>query len=847
MQAPNTSVAYDGTRKPDDNQQPRTNGGDQLQSHVDNRSAWPSNVPSSSFFQQNIGFSTTNTGFHKQRNNYNGFGQPKQSRQQNFVDKHEHLPEIIRTIECNHRVLICMRGAPGSGKSYLAHAIVDRTMNGNYADHIFTTDDFFVNARTNQYRFDRSRLSEAHEWNQANVAKRAANGWSPIIVDNTSMKLWEMVPYFREAVKHGYLIRILEPNTPWRIAVGKLAQRNTHGVDQEQIARMLSNYEPGTVQDVLRSMQIFNYDNPEPKLRNRPDIVEVPRSVYHQRHERQSRFLPKDQRSERYFNQTERSQGFRSAAADVEGVSTTLQELEPFEQEWQPFEQETESFWGTEANQATEQTSTPKPQRKPANETTITNMYKILQDRQPNVPPIATETPASESLKRHKKFCRNENQAFQEMRQICSNIPVAPLWDLFEKCNGDGDWTMDIILNERESMGIETLNTQEEIDRDNFTCDCDRVTAGTSSEQSALAIAAAATESLKSRMMPAQPVRRKQQMGESEHEVRRQVNELFVIPDKHYSQHTRKIRDIRYGAAGATSTTVAADDIDEASGGAENDDGQEESDDIIEMDLGIELVCQLDQQFGSSGFQHEQLQALKTTVFMPKTLGQQLYAIWVESLYNQLEEQRQQSIKDDEEFAKVLHKQEQAVEKVAPPPLSTIKPPLADIADIEIAWETYNTNANEWKRTSPEDLATKLTKDKLFEIFPNVERQQLLHVFSAYSNNFRETVDFFKEELKFDVDNKMLTNGQQLLDHVRLEAETVRNFWNIFFGNSRKSTIFFKIIFDIFKLFEIFLCSDSSIRNGSNKVSFAPHSRKDETGQIGRRGSKACCTQRLRD
>lgn len=772
MQASNS--AFDGDHEPDTGQQRQTNGADQTPAPPppDTRSAWPPTMAFASCLQQGSGFNTTNTGYHKHRpaHHHNGFGQPKQPRQQNFVDRHELLPEVLRLIDANYRVLVCMRGAPGSGKSYLARVIVDRTMNGNYADHIFTTDDHFVDARTKQYRFDRSRLSEAHERNQARVARRAADGWSPIVVDNTNMKVWEMQPYFREAVKHGYLIRILEPNTPWRIAVGKLAQRNSHGVDQEQIARMLTNYEPASVQDVLHSMQIFNYDNPEPRLRHRPDIVEVARGGADSR---PSRFQPRD--PQRPFYQTDRNHAFRPAAVEVDDIAGKLQECDPFDQEWQPFEQETEAFWGTEPQQAAEPTVWPAPP-KVAGDTNIANMYKILQDRRPNeAPPGSGKSRSAELLlRRHKKFCRNENQAFQEVRQICPNIPVRLLWDLFEKCNGDGDWTVDLILNERESMGIETLDTQEQIDRDNFACDCDRAMggAGAGSEQSALAAAPPiAADTTKSRIAPSQPVRRKQQLADPDHEVRRQINGLFVIPDKHYSQHTRKIRDIRYGAGGAAA--AGADEVGEASGGADADDGgQEEPDEIIEMDLGIGLVCQLDRSFGSTGLQQDQLKSLKTTVFMPKTLGQQLYAIWVESLYNQLEEQRHQSVKDDEEFAKELHKQEQTAE-AAGPPLAAIRPPIADIADIELAWKAYNTNFNEWKQTTPEDLATKLTKDKLFEIFPHVDRQQLLHVFSAYSNNFRSTVDFFKEELKSDVDKNLLTSGQKLLDHVRLEAETV--------------------------------------------------------------------------
>lgn len=740
-------------------------------SQSENRSAWP-NMSFASMLQQNAGFNTTNTCYHKQaRNNH-----AKSARIQNYIDKHSDLPDLFDDIECNYRVLICMRGAPGSGKSYLARAIVDRTLRANHVDHIYSTDDFFIDARTQKYQFDRSRLSEAHEWNQRRVAQRAASGWSPIIIDNTNMKLWEMAPYVREAVNNGYLIRIIEPNTPWRIAVGKLAQRNSHGVSQEHIARMLEGFEPGNVRDVLRSMKIYNYDNPEPKLRNLPEIVEAP--------DRLVRPPSKEQRQERYFNQDNRNR-FNSANEGYSYYSKKMQtvqedssvKLPTLDQEWQPFEQESESFWGTDSNQNESNRFCPKPQRNQSDESNVDYMYRILRDRPSNATQLSeTVTAAEPKLKRHKKFCRNENESFQNIRQLFPDVAVAPLWDLFEKCNGDGDWTVDIILNERESMGIETLNTQEEIDRDNFSCDCDRIGGAAVSQNNVPLNIAANTEYSRTRIVPAQSVRRKQ-MVNNEHEVRKQINGLFVIPDAHYSQHTRKIRDNRYAATTATvtsaSTSAMAEDFGEASGGGgggDNDDDEDDND-IIPIDLGIELVCQLDQRFGSSSFQHDQLKDFKTTVFMSKALGQQLYALWVESMYNQLEEQRQQSIKDDEEFAIAIQRQEQTNGKQQAS-IAT-QPKITDIADMEYVWKAYNTDSNEWKHTTREDLATKLTKAKLFEIFPHVDREQLLHVFSACRNNFRQTVDFLKEELKNDIDDKVLTNGQQLLDHVRSEAQTV--------------------------------------------------------------------------
>lgn len=192
---------------------------------------WPSSTKYAGYAQAAAATASPN-----QRSGPN-FKQPRLMQTNQTLSKHPDVSEIIRHIEQGHCILICMRGAPGSGKSYLARSIIDRTMHGDYDNHIFSTDDFFYDKRTKRYNFDRSKLSQAHDSNQFRVSQRALNGWSPIIVDNTNMKWWEMFPYFKSATQNSYIIKTLEPNTPWRISVGKLAQRNSHNVDEEHIAR----------------------------------------------------------------------------------------------------------------------------------------------------------------------------------------------------------------------------------------------------------------------------------------------------------------------------------------------------------------------------------------------------------------------------------------------------------------------------------------------------------------------------------------------------------------------------------------------------------------------------------
>lgn len=81
--------------------------------------------------------------------------------------------------------LIIMRGLPGSGKSTLA-----KTFGGVIcsADQYFT--DFF-----GRYKFDASKLTEAHEACFRKAEKAMSKGVKKLIVDNTNTRKWEFEPY----------------------------------------------------------------------------------------------------------------------------------------------------------------------------------------------------------------------------------------------------------------------------------------------------------------------------------------------------------------------------------------------------------------------------------------------------------------------------------------------------------------------------------------------------------------------------------------------------------------------------------------------------------------------------
>ncbi|KAJ8667366.1 hypothetical protein QAD02_009028 [Eretmocerus hayati] len=184
------------------------------------------------------------------------------------------LKRIESDIEKGYKILVLMRGASGCGKSYLAKDIVKKTIKGELSNHIFSTDDYFSKINRGTYKFDGSKLADAHAYNKDSVANAMREGWSPIIVDNTNTQAWEMEYYAVKAVEHGYIVETLEPNTPWFSKPGQLELKNRHGVQRQTIQRMLDRYEPDISGDKLLRMFKLRYKAGQepPQMRNQPPL-----------------------------------------------------------------------------------------------------------------------------------------------------------------------------------------------------------------------------------------------------------------------------------------------------------------------------------------------------------------------------------------------------------------------------------------------------------------------------------------------------------------------------------------------------------------------------------------------
>ena len=131
--------------------------------------------------------------------------------------------------------VVIMRGLPGAGKSTWVRM--------NLPDaQVCSADSFFV-GEDGEYRFDGSRLSEAHSHCLRRFAETVSTGGdsststqSPatIVVDNTGISAWEISPYYNLARAFGHDVRIVHLKCSPETAHG----RNVHGVSMDRVLEM---------------------------------------------------------------------------------------------------------------------------------------------------------------------------------------------------------------------------------------------------------------------------------------------------------------------------------------------------------------------------------------------------------------------------------------------------------------------------------------------------------------------------------------------------------------------------------------------------------------------------------
>ena len=141
------------------------------------------------------------------------------------------LKEWKNFMEDKKRVII-LRGVSGSGKSTMARELSGET------GIIHSTDDYFMQG--DKYIFDPKNLHRNHQANLRAFRNSLSQGLSPVIVDNTNTRKWEYENYIKEAEKAGYEVEVISvPHPDPKVA----AERNSHGVPEDMIRKMIKRWE----------------------------------------------------------------------------------------------------------------------------------------------------------------------------------------------------------------------------------------------------------------------------------------------------------------------------------------------------------------------------------------------------------------------------------------------------------------------------------------------------------------------------------------------------------------------------------------------------------------------------
>ena len=133
-----------------------------------------------------------------------------------------------------NKVLTLLRGLPGSGKSTFAGFIWN-----DYA--ICEADKFFV-GEDGVYRFDASKLREAHKWCRDEVETRMKDNqnnpqyYPEIVVSNTFTQEWEMDEYYKLAEQYGYKVFSI-------IVENRHGGVNEHNVPDDKLKQMRNRFE----------------------------------------------------------------------------------------------------------------------------------------------------------------------------------------------------------------------------------------------------------------------------------------------------------------------------------------------------------------------------------------------------------------------------------------------------------------------------------------------------------------------------------------------------------------------------------------------------------------------------
>lgn len=340
---------------------------------------------------------------------------------------------------------------------------------------------------------------------------------------------------------------------------------------------------------------------------------------------------------------------------------------------------------------------------------------------------------------------------------VFPNITPGTINFWYEKCNRDFDCTMEFLLNEND----EIINIMNE-ENDPPVASAKSSTPEESEDDSSDSNEPPPTPRLKNK---------RKNNGASSDEcqhLKKHIESKITISSDHYSEHLLKIKQCKYGPSTPkepilvdqpdidTDDKTDSDDLEwefvttSAPSCSKNPVEPVEQADTIEMNIGDHFVKQLEDRFGDPNLAYPK--GFQPVIQIPETLARQLYTFYIESVYQQMDAQKavmEDLVKEDEDFARKLQESEEKVDEVAngssqariPDQTRSEPTEIPDIMKEQRELSKRQKEADKWKEDTPDTLAARLTKDKLFKAFPSVDKDTLVEILHAHGNIYKDTVD----------------------------------------------------------------------------------------------------------
>ncbi|KAJ8958237.1 hypothetical protein NQ318_017380 [Aromia moschata] len=788
------------------------------------------------------------------------------------------IEKAINIIQKGYKVLVLIRGVPGCGKSHLSRHILQSTVgiDPNYKLHILSTDDYFYT--NGVYKYNPEKISDAHGWNHNRAFNALSRGFSPVIIDNTNVQMWEMKPYAMMATDYGYIIEILEPDTHWCFNDKELAKRNTHGVPRSKIKEMLERYEKnitpvkllnaynltyklqkppqwrlypplnmekavtsnhveintfrvgktntGRALHSVRSENVIVLNHGTPKFKSEPvetidlmefndvetttpgtsqpviEIVDDEISVTSWSTNPVDNILMCNNDSSKTIDILQPTQNNMSDILLIDDSSDEDNQMVQMERKTFP---DLETAWGINENALRSWDivtpikdegdkefvdSTQFPQQSEEH-SIVTNdsscnteeiYFRILKSNSinpasseikivdtvnrdinrstPKKEPVVLKKPVLDKSCLTEDIFENYDNHMSQLLNLFPSIPKNHLKYWYNKCKGDLEWTIEFLLEAKEEItSLIEENEDNSDDNGEVSEQLDNESVQVNPDCSSPAVTTDEKELRNKRSFKS---------SDEHNEIKKIIESKIDINQEHYSKHLLKVKHFKFGYADSLQPSVSSetrlnatadsnyctpkpstsqdeswmvmtDDSDTEFEELEDvaDKPEEKPEETTELNLGENLVAQLEEKIGDPNMCYPK--GFQPVVQVPITLARQLYTFYIESVYQQMDNQKQvmESLtKEDEDFARKLQAKE---EETVSEQMKTSN--LREIMDEQVAQNIYQKEAEKWKDLDPDNLAARLTKQKLFSVFPDIDKNTLVEILYAHNNKYQDTVE----------------------------------------------------------------------------------------------------------